>query len=159
MPVDFICGDKFDAACNTKYYTLESGIEAGWGGYDIGDKSIALNSEAIARAKTVIWNGPQGVFEMAPFKKGSVTILNDLIAATAKGVMTIAGGGDTVALVQTVAGAEEKLSHVSTGGGASLELLEGTYLPGVKFLGEKKNWATRPCFELSILGLKSEKND
>ena len=139
LPVDFICGDKFDAACNTKYFTLESGIEAGWGGYDIGDKSIALNSQAIARAKTVIWNGPQGVFEMAPFKKGSVTILNDLIAATAKGVMTIAGGGDTVALVQTVAGAEEKLSHVSTGGGASLELLEGTYLPGVKFLGEKKN--------------------
>jgi len=75
---------------------------------------------------------------MAPFKKGSVAILNDLIAATAKGVMTIAGGGDTVALVQTIHGAEEKLSHVSTGGGASLELLEGSYLPGVKFLGEKK---------------------
>lgn len=75
---------------------------------------------------------------MAPFKKGSVTILNDLINATAKGCLTIAGGGDTVSLVQTVPGAEAKLSHVSTGGGASLELLEGSYLPGVKFLGEKK---------------------
>lgn len=75
---------------------------------------------------------------MAPFKNGSVTILNDLIAATASGVLTIAGGGDTVSLVQTVPGAESKLSHVSTGGGASLELLEGSYLPGVKFLGEKK---------------------
>ncbi len=76
---------------------------------------------------------------MAPFKKGSIAVLNDLIVATAKGVLTIAGGGDTVALVQTVPGAEDKLNHVSTGGGASLELLEGTVLPGVKFLGEKKN--------------------
>ena len=138
LPVDFVCGDKFDAAANIKNFTVESGIEEGWAGYDIGEKTAALNSEVIARAKTIVWNGPQGVFELAPFKAGSIRILEDVMAATARGVLTIAGGGDTVALVQSVKGAEEKISHVSTGGGASLELMEGKILPGVKYIDEKK---------------------
>lgn len=137
LPVDFVCGDKFDENCNIKNFTVNTGIEAGFAGYDIGVESTKLFAEVIGRAKTVVWNGPAGVFEMAPFRKGSVAFLDQLIQQTSAGVTTIVGGGDTVSLVQMQAGATEKLSHVSTGGGASLELLEGTYLPGVKFLGEK----------------------
>jgi len=106
-------------------------------GLDIGPESIKANTEVIKRSKTIFWNGPQGVFEMKPFAKGSLTMLDDIIDATANGATSVAGGGDTVALLNSIAGAEEKLSHVSTGGGASLELVEGKQLPGVVALSEK----------------------
>ena len=94
-------------------------------GLDIGPKTIEENSRVIQRAKTVFWNGPQGVFEMAPFAKGSLAMLDDIIKVTEKGATSVAGGGDTVSLLGKVKGAAQKISHVSTGGGASLELLEG----------------------------------
>jgi phosphoglycerate kinase len=98
---------------------------------------VAANSEVIARSKTIFWNGPQGVFEMEPFAKGSLTMLDDIIKATQNGATSVAGGGDTVALLKKIKGSAEKLSHVSTGGGASLELVEGKQLPGVVALSNK----------------------
>ena len=106
-------------------------------GLDVGPKTIAANAEVIRRSKTIFWNGPQGVFEMPAFAKGSMSMLDEVIDATAKGAVSVIGGGDTVALVNQVAGSAEKLSHVSTGGGASLELVEGKQLPGVVALSDK----------------------
>lgn len=106
-------------------------------GLDVGPKTIERNSQVISRAKTIFWNGPQGVFEMTPFAKGSLTMLDDIIKATQKGATSVAGGGDTVSLLGKVKGSAEKLSHVSTGGGASLELLEGKQLPGVVALSDR----------------------
>ena len=137
LPVDFVAADKFEESANTKFADLASGIDDGWLGLDIGPKTIAANSQVINRSHTIFWNGPQGVFEMAPFAKGSLTLLDDIIKATARGATTVAGGGDTVSLLGKVKGAAEKLSHVSTGGGASLELLEGKELPGVVALSDR----------------------
>ena len=106
-------------------------------GLDIGPKTIKQNSDVIKRAKTIFWNGPQGVFEMSPFAKGSLSMLDDIIRATESGATSVAGGGDTVSLLGKVKGAAEKLSHVSTGGGASLELLEGKELPGIVALSDR----------------------
>ena len=92
----------------------------------------------INRAKTIFWNGPQGVFEMEPFAKGSLALLDDIIKVTSTGATSVAGGGDTVALLKKVKGAANKISHVSTGGGASLELVEGKQLPGVVALSDMK---------------------
>ena len=94
-------------------------------GLDIGPETIARNADVIRRSKTIFWNGPQGVFEYPAFAKGSLSMLDEIIASTAKGATSVAGGGDTVALLKKVKGSAEKLSHVSTGGGASLELVEG----------------------------------
>jgi phosphoglycerate kinase len=106
-------------------------------GLDVGPKTIERNSQVIQRAKTIFWNGPQGVFEMQSFAKGSLAMLDDIIKATQKGATSVAGGGDTVSLLGKVNGSAEKLSHVSTGGGASLELLEGKQLPGVVALSDR----------------------
>jgi len=101
---------------------------------DVGLKTQANNAEVISRAKTVFWNGPQGVFELEPFAGGSLSMLDNIIRATENGATSVAGGGDTVALLKKTKGSAEKLSHVSTGGGASLELVEGHELPGVMAL-------------------------
>ena len=138
LPVDYKCGDKFAEDAKTMIRTQAEGIEEGWMGLDIGPETIKKNSEVIKRSKTIFWNGPQGVFEMKPFAEGSLKMLDDIIDATAAGATSVAGGGDTVALLNSIAGSEEKLSHVSTGGGASLELVEGKQLPGVLALSEKE---------------------
>ena len=111
-------------------------------GLDIGPKTIKRNSDVISRAKTIFWNGPQGVFEMKPFSKGSFTLLDDVMRVTEKGSTSVVGGGDTVALVNKVKGADKKISHVSTGGGASLELVEGKELPGIVALSDKRQAMT-----------------
>jgi len=136
LPCDFVCADKFDKDAKTQPATLESGIPDGWMGLDIGPKSVAANIALIASAKTIVWNGPQGVFEFPNFAKGSLAVLDAVVESTKKGNMTIVGGGDTVSLVEN-AGKAGSISHVSTGGGASLELLEGKDLPGVSSLRSK----------------------
>jgi len=137
LPTDYVCADKFAEDAKTTIRTNKEGIDDGWLGLDIGPNSIKTNAEVIRRSKTVFWNGPQGVFEMPAFAQGSLSMLDEIIAMTANGGTSVAGGGDTVALLKKVKGSAEKLSHVSTGGGASLELVEGKQLPGVVALSEK----------------------
>ncbi|KAF6843122.1 phosphoglycerate kinase [Colletotrichum musicola] len=136
LPVDYVTADKFDANANTDAATDESGIPDGWMGLDCGPKSIELYKEAINDAKTILWNGPPGVFEMEKFANGTKATLDAAVAAAESGKIVIIGGGDT-ATVAAKYGVEAKLSHVSTGGGASLELLEGKALPGVVALSSK----------------------
>merc|ERR1711988_1811020 len=133
LPVDFVTADKFAPDATVGYGTVESGIPAGCLGLDVGEKSIALFEEAISRAKLVIWNGPPGVFEFENFSKASKALLKKLISCTENGVTSIIGGGDTATVAKKFGG-EQGISHVSTGGGASLELLEGKNLPGVAAL-------------------------
>jgi phosphoglycerate kinase len=136
LPVDYVTGDKFAADAKVGQADDQSGIPDGCMGLDCGPKSIALFKEAIAEAKTILWNGPTGVFEFDNFAKGTKDTLDAVIEACKNGTVVIVGGGDT-ATVAAKYGAEDKLSHVSTGGGASLELLEGKELPGVTALSSK----------------------
>ncbi|SCZ99132.1 BZ3500_MvSof-1268-A1-R1_Chr3-1g05830 [Microbotryum saponariae] len=136
FPVDYITADKFAKDAQVGTATDKEGIPEGWMGLDAGEESRKLFAEAIKKAKTILWNGPAGVFEFDNFAKGSKATLDACIEAKENGATVIVGGGDT-ATVCAKYGAEEKLSHVSTGGGASLELLEGKELPGVKALSEK----------------------
>jgi phosphoglycerate kinase len=110
-------------------------IEPGWAVYDIDEDAAAEFTRRIGKAKTVVWNGPMGVFETPPFDSGTIAIARGLAVATDRGATTIVGGGDSVAAVSR-AGLESKMTHVSTGGGASLELLEGKELPGVAALDD-----------------------
>jgi phosphoglycerate kinase len=130
LPTDVVVADAFAADANTKTVDV-SGIEAGWRGLDIGPASIALFVEAIKASKTVVWNGPMGVFEMPAFAAGTKQIA---IAITEVEGMTVVGGGDSAAAVRILEIGEEKFSHISTGGGASLEFLEGKQLPGITVL-------------------------
>jgi phosphoglycerate kinase len=130
FPVDYVCGDAFSADANTKAADDASGIPAGWEGLDAGPKSIALYRAAILRAKTIIWNGPPGVFEFEKFSGASKAMAEAVAEATAKGATTVVGGGDTATAAKKF-GVADKVSHCSTGGGASLEFLEGKVLPGV----------------------------
>ena len=135
LPVDFVCGDKFDANAATRSVTDREGIPDGWMGLDAGPKSIALFAEAIGRARTIIWNGPSGVFEFDKFA-GSTRAMADAIArATAAGAVTVVGGGDTATAAKKFK-VDTKVTHCSTGGGASLEFLEGRVLPGVAALDQ-----------------------
>jgi phosphoglycerate kinase len=136
LPVDYITADKFAADAKTGYATDEDGIPDGWMGLDCGEKSIKLFKEAIDEAKTILWNGPAGVFEFDAFATCTKDTLDAAVAAAQSGKIVIIGGGDT-ATVAAKYGVEDKLSHVSTGGGASLELLEGKELPGVAALSSK----------------------
>ena len=133
FPVDYVCGDAFSADANTKAADDASGIPAGWEGLDAGPKSIVLYREAILRAKTIIWNGPPGVFEFEKFSGASKAMAEAVAEATAKGATTVVGGGDTATAAKKF-GVADKVSHCSTGGGASLEFLEGKELPGVAAL-------------------------
>lgn len=136
LPVDFVCADKFDANAEIRLTDESTGVPEGWMGLDAGPKSRELFSEVIARAKTIIWNGPAGVFEFDRFAEGTKAMAEAVAAATAAGAITVVGGGDTATAAKKFKVAD-KVSHCSTGGGASLELLEGKALPGVTALDEK----------------------
>ena len=133
FPVDFVCGDAFSPDANAQPADDVSGIPAGWEGLDAGPKSIALYREAILAAKTIIWNGPPGVFEFEKFSGASKAMAEAVAEATSRGATTVVGGGDTATAAKKF-GVAEKVSHCSTGGGASLEFLEGKVLPGVAAL-------------------------
>jgi len=134
LPVDVVCADKFAADANTQVCSASS-IPDGWMGLDIGPDAIKQFQGALSDAKTVLWNGPMGVFEFDAFAKGTTAVAETLAGLTKEGAITIIGGGDSVAAVEK-AGLAEQMSHVSTGGGASLELLEGKVLPGVAALDD-----------------------
>ena len=136
LPVDWITADKFAADAKTGSATLKSGIPSGWQGLDVGPETIKEFNAVIARAKTIIWNGPPGVFEFPAFEQATKAMADAIIAATAAGATTVVGGGDTATAAKKY-GADKKVSHTSTGGGASLEFLEGKVLPGVAALSEK----------------------
>jgi phosphoglycerate kinase len=133
LPVDFLCADKFAPDANTQLTDDLTGIPDGWEGLDCGPKTGALFCAAIARAKTIIWNGPAGVFEFDKFAGGTKAMAAAIAEATAAGATTVVGGGDTATAAKKF-GVASKVSHCSTGGGASLELLEGKTLPGVAAL-------------------------
>ena len=132
LPSDHVLGAEFKADTETQT-TSVSATPDGWMGLDIGPETIAKFSAELARAKTIVWNGPMGVFEMPAFAKGTLEIARAVAAATAKGATSIVGGGDSVAAIHA-AGLADKVSHISTGGGASLEFLGGRKLPGVEAL-------------------------
>ncbi|KAM0950800.1 putative phosphoglycerate kinase [Dioscorea sansibarensis] len=134
LPSDVVAADKFAADANSKVVPA-SGIPDGWMGLDVGPDSIKTFCETLDTTKTIIWNGPMGVFEFEKFASGTEAIAKKLAELTGKGVTTIIGGGDSVAAVEK-AGLADKMSHISTGGGASLELLEGKSLPGVLALDD-----------------------
>jgi len=135
FPVDYITADKFKEDAKTGTATDATGIPDGWLGLDVGPESNKIFAESVLRAKTIVWNGPAGVFEWPAFEAGTKSLMDAVIQATKNGAVTIIGGGDT-ATAAAKYNAEDKVSHVSTGGGASLELLEGKVLPGVAALSD-----------------------
>ncbi|XP_060143442.1 LOW QUALITY PROTEIN: phosphoglycerate kinase 1-like [Globicephala melas] len=130
LPVDFVTADKSDENAKTGQATVPSGIPAGRMGLDCGPESSKEYAEAVARAQQTVWNGPVGVFEWEAFARGTKALMDEVVKATSRGCITIIGGGDTATCCAKW-NTEDKVSHVSTGGGASLELLEGEVLPGV----------------------------
>jgi len=136
LPVDFVCSNKFGEDGEIKNSTKAEGIPDGFMGLDCGPESIALNNAAINEAKTIIWNGPMGVFEMKSFEAGTKTMMDEIVKVTATGTVSVIGGGDTATACKNY-DTEDKVTHCSTGGGASLELLEGKVLPGVDTLTSK----------------------
>lgn len=131
---DVVVADKFASDAASKVVSIDA-IPEGWMGLDIGPETIADIQNGLADCKTIIWNGPMGVFEFDAFAKGTNAIATTLANLTDKGCITIIGGGDSVAAVEK-AGLADKMSHISTGGGASLELLEGKVLPGIAALND-----------------------
>lgn len=135
LPVDSVVAKEFNNDAEHKVVP-EDGIEDGWMALDIGPETAIAFGNTIKQAKTIVWNGPMGVFEMSNFADGTFEVAKALAAATKDGATTIIGGGDSASAIK-VAGLEDEVSHVSTGGGASLEYLEGKELPGVSFLTDK----------------------
>eukprot|EP00002_Diphylleia_rotans_P013121 TRINITY_DN2555_c0_g2_i2.p2 TRINITY_DN2555_c0_g2~~TRINITY_DN2555_c0_g2_i2.p2 ORF type:complete len:414 (-),score=120.88 TRINITY_DN2555_c0_g2_i2:618-1859(-) len=133
LPVDYITASKFDNAAEIGEATDATGIPDGYMGLDVGPESRRLFVDAVSRAKTIVWNGPMGVFEFSNFAAGTRAVMDAMVEATVAGTVTIIGGGDTATCAEQF-GTVEKVNHVSTGGGASLELLEGKNLPGVAAL-------------------------
>ena len=131
LPVDTLAADAFDVNANTKVF--EGSIDDGWMGLDIGPKTREIFADAVKDAGTVIWNGPMGVSEMAPFAGGTIAVAK---AIADSGAISIIGGGDSAAAVEQL-GFADKMTHISTGGGASLEFLEGLELPGIACLNDK----------------------
>ena len=129
LPIDSKVADAFDNDANTKF-CLSKEIPDGWEGLDIGPKSMEAFADAIRGAKTILWNGPTGVFEMENFMAGSRAVADAIVEATAKGAFSLVGGGDSVACINKF-GLADKVSYVSTGGGALLEAIEGKVLPGI----------------------------
>jgi phosphoglycerate kinase len=136
LPVDAVLGDKFDEAANTQTIDVSAGVPDGWAIYDVGPKTVDLYRGKLANAKTVVWNGPMGVFEKKPFASGTTAVAHILAEITRGGAVTIIGGGDSVAAVED-AGVADQVTHISTGGGASLEMLEGKVLPGLAALKDR----------------------
>ena len=130
IPTDAIIADNFANDANTLYTKIDE-IPDGWMGLDIGSETITKYSEVIANSKTILWNGPMGVFEMSSFEKGTKSVAESIVEATSKGAFSLIGGGDSVAAINKYHFAE-KVSYVSTGGGALLEYIEQGTLPGVK---------------------------
>eukprot|EP01116_Phalansterium_solitarium_P023465 TRINITY_DN822_c0_g1_i1.p2 TRINITY_DN822_c0_g1~~TRINITY_DN822_c0_g1_i1.p2 ORF type:complete len:417 (-),score=179.67 TRINITY_DN822_c0_g1_i1:1367-2617(-) len=137
FPVDYVTASKFAKDAEVGAADDQSGIPDDWLGLDIGPKSSAAFEKVIAQAHTILWNGPAGVFEFPAFEKGTKALMDAVVKATENGAVTVIGGGDT-ATAAAKYGTEDKVSHCSTGGGASLELLEGKELPGVAALSDKK---------------------
>jgi phosphoglycerate kinase len=143
LPVDHIVTNKIDFANKavpsdaSVNITADEAIEEGFMGVDVGPKSIEKFAEVVKSAKTIVWNGPLGVFEIDKFSKGTVEIAKLVAEATEEGATSVVGGGDSVSAVKK-AGVDKKISHISTGGGASLEFLEGKELPGIAALPEKE---------------------
>ncbi|MBU1423698.1 MAG: phosphoglycerate kinase [Bacteroidetes bacterium] len=135
LPVDCVIAEKFDNDAQKKFVPANK-IEAGWQGLDIGPETIKLFREVIQSSKTIVWNGPMGVFEFDNFAEGTTDIAKALAEVTKSGAITVVGGGDSAAAIAK-AGLEKAVTHVSTGGGASLEFLEGKVLPGVAALTDK----------------------
>ncbi len=133
LPIDSIIADKFDASASTKVAS-NNAIEDGWMGLDIGPQATQVFARVVEESKTILWNGPMGVFEMEKFETGTRSIAEAVVRATAKGAFSLIGGGDSAAAVAKF-GFEDQVSYVSTGGGALLEYFEGKELPGVKALG------------------------
>ena len=129
LPVDSLNADKFDNEANTTVTAVDA-VEDGWLGLDIAEKTIKEFSSVIENSKTILWNGPMGVFEMEKFSKGTTAVAKAIAAATAKGAYSLIGGGDSVAAINKN-GLADKVSYVSTGGGAMLEYMEGKKLPGI----------------------------
>jgi phosphoglycerate kinase len=129
LPVDSLNADKFENDANTHVSDVNA-VEDGWMGLDIAEKTIKKFSAVIENSKTILWNGPMGVFEMEKFSKGTTAVAKAIAAATAKGAYSLIGGGDSVAAINKN-GLADKVSYVSTGGGAMLEYMEGKKLPGI----------------------------
>lgn len=140
LPVDNIAADKFDANANTQ--VTGDNIPDGWMGLDVGPKTIKLFEDTLKTAKTIVWNGPLGVFEMDKFSRGTEEVARYI--ANLKGVISVIGGGDTAAAMAKFK-VDGKMSHISTGGGASLEYLEGKGLPGIDALNDKKSGCCSCC--------------
>ena len=133
LPVDVVAADRFDKDAEKRTVDV-SGIPEGWMGLDMGPKSVELFAARLAEAKTIFWNGPMGVFEFPAFAEGTKGVAEAMISATENGAFSVVGGGDSAASVRTLGLNEDGFSHISTGGGASLEFLEGKTLPGVNVL-------------------------
>lgn len=133
LPVDIVVADKFDKDADSKTVAADE-IPDGWMGLDVGSKSVEKFAGRLAEAKSIFWNGPAGVFEFEKFSSGTRGVAEAIIAATANGAFSVVGGGDSAAAVRTLGLDENGFSHISTGGGASLELLEGNDLPGIAVL-------------------------
>ncbi|MCB9451738.1 MAG: phosphoglycerate kinase [Anaerolineaceae bacterium] len=136
LPVDAVIGDAFQNDAHTQVISVEAGVPDEWSIYDIGSKTVALFGQSLHNAKTIVWNGPMGVFEMSNFAKGTNSIAQFLADETRNGAVTIIGGGDSAAAIEN-SGLTDQITHISTGGGASLEMLEGKTLPGVTALKDK----------------------
>ena len=136
LPSDVVVADAFKADANTKTVGVGE-ISDGWLGLDIGPEAVAAFAGEIEKARTVFWNGPMGVFEMTPFAEGTRGVAQAIVDATGKGAFSVVGGGDSAAAVRALGMGEDGFSHISTGGGASLEFLEGETLPGVAVLEDQ----------------------